>query len=120
VSTVAETEPTVTATLQLLIDGLPSKFVAEAGDALMVSLLGHAKVIDPVVSGDLDAGELSVSFEFEATGNVQADVRHAMRLLRGAAEGGQSRQFDWSRWLWDTDIGRTGSVQYPLVGAVAQ
>ena len=119
-STVTETEPTVTATLQLLIGGLPSKFVAEAGDALMVSLLGHAKVIDPIVSGDLDAGELSVSFEFEATGNFHADARRAVRLLRGAAEGGQSRQFDWSRWLGDTDLGRTGSLQYPLVGAVAQ
>jgi hypothetical protein len=60
-----------------------------------------------------------VSFEFQATGNVQADVRHAMRLLQEAAEGGRSRQFDWSRWLGDTDPGRTGWVQYPLVGAVA-
>ena len=102
-STVTETEPTVTATLQLLIGGLPSKFVAEAGG--------------PVY---LDAGQLSVSFEFEATGNFHADARHAVRLLRGAAEGGQSRQFDWSRWLGDTDLGRTGSLQYPLVGAVAQ
>ena len=115
----AETEPMVTATLQLLISGLPSKFVTEAGDALMVSLLGHAKVIDPIVSSDLDAGELSVSFEFAATGNVQADIRHAMRLFQEAAEVGRSRQFDWSRWLADTDLGRTGSVQYPLVGAVA-
>ena len=115
----AETEQMATATLQLLIGGLPSKFVIEAGDALMVSLLGHAKVIDPIVSSDLDAGELSVSFEFEATGNVQADIRHAMRLLQEAAEGGESQQFDWSRWLADTDLGRTGSVQYPLVGAVA-
>src|ERR1019366_9506319 len=115
----AETEPRVTATLQLLIGGLPSNFVTEAGDALMVSLLGHAKVIDPIVSSDLDAGQLSVSFEFEATGNVPADVRHAMQLLQDAAEGGQSRQFDWSRWLADTYPGRTGSVQYPLVGAVA-
>jgi hypothetical protein len=109
----------VAATLQLLISGLPSKFLTEAGDALMVGLLGHAKVIDPIVSSDLDAGQLSVSFEFEATGNVQADVRHAMGMLQGAAEGGQSPQFDWSRWLADTDLGRTGSVQYPLVGAVA-
>jgi hypothetical protein len=109
----------VTATLQLLIGGLPSKFLTEAGDALMVSLLGQAKVIDPIVSSDLDAGQLSVSFEFEATGNVQADIRHAMRLLQEAAEVGRSRQFDWSRWLADTDLGRTGSVQYPLVGAVA-
>jgi hypothetical protein len=119
VSTAAETEPRVTATLQLLIGGLPSNFVTEAGDALMVSLLGHAKVIDPIVSSDLDAGQLSVSFEFEATGNVPADVRHAMQLLQDAAEGGQSRQFDWSRWLADTDLGRTGSVQYPLVRVVA-
>ncbi len=109
----------VTATLQLLIGGLPSKFVTEAGDALMVSLLGHAKVIDPIVSSDLDAGQLSVSFEFAATGNVQADIRHAMRLLHEAAEGGESRQFDWSRWLADTDLGRAGSVQYPLVRAAA-
>ena len=107
------------ATLQLLLSGLPSKFLTQAGDALMVGLLGHATVIDPIVSSDLDAGQLSVSFEFEATGNVQADVRHAMRLLREVTEGGQSRQFDWSRWLADSDLGRTGSVQYPLVGAVA-
>jgi hypothetical protein len=44
------------ATFQLLIGGLPSKFMTEAGDALMVSLLGHAKVIDPILSSDLDAG----------------------------------------------------------------
>lgn len=118
-SIAVETEPMATATLQLLIGGLPSKFVTEAGDALMVSLLGHAKVIDPIVSSDLDAGELSVSFEFAATGNVQADIRHATRLLQEAAEGGQSRQFEWSRWLGDTTLGRTGSVQYPLVGAVS-
>jgi hypothetical protein len=110
----------VTATLQLLIDGRPSKFVAEAGDALMVSLLGHAEVIDPIVSSDLDGGQLSVSFEFEATGTVQADIPHAMRLLQEAAEVGLSRQFDWSHWLADAYLGRTGSVQYPLVGAVAQ
>ena len=55
-STVAETEPTMIATFQLLIGGLPSKFMTEAGDALMVSLLGHAKVIDPILSSDLDAG----------------------------------------------------------------
>ena len=40
-----------------------SGFVDDVGDVFMEALLGHPRVVDPIISGSLASGKLSVQFE---------------------------------------------------------
>jgi hypothetical protein len=103
------------ATLQIKIVGFPrpSASNGDVWDHLMERLLQQPGIIDPIVTDDLDKGEVWVSFEFEATGNVHDDVPKALGFLVAATRSdGQLPSFDWEQWLEGPTSART--VQYPV------
>ena len=104
----------LSATLQINLAGLPPPpdGSIDAWDYLMEKLLCHPAITDPVVSNDLDAGSVWISFDFEATGNVQEDVTKAMGFLAEATRLGHPSTFDWEQWLGGPTS--PGTVQYPV------
>jgi hypothetical protein len=106
----------LTATLQLTVGGVPNAIVDAAADEIMTELLKQPGVIDPVVSSDPDSGQMLVSFEFEATGDVREDVTRALGMFQDALRREPQERFNWQRWLEGLDLERAGTVQYPLVG----
>jgi hypothetical protein len=108
-------EPFV-ATLQIKIVGFPTPAGPGAPavwDGLMEKLLHQPGIIDPIVSDDLDKGEVWISFEFEATGNVQEDVPKALGLLVEATRSDEyPPPFNWEQWLGGPTS--AGTVQYPV------
>lgn len=73
-----KTEPLL-ATLQVTFDSLPAEVIDEMGDFCMEALNDSAEAIDPMVSGNLTTGQLTLSFEFAASGDYPAGVRHGCR-----------------------------------------
>jgi hypothetical protein len=85
----------------------------EPWDHLMEKLLGHPSIVDPVVSDDPKSGDVIISFDFEATGNVQEDVLKAITFLEEATHTDEPAQaFDWEHWL--SGPSSAGTVQYPV------
>jgi len=110
---------TMQATLQICLMGLPSDTAERVGDFMMEALLAYPDAVDPIVTSDLDTGELLISFEFEASGDVSADVPKALQTLGSAVEARQVAHqpsdlptFRWQDW-WQ-DGGHLGTVQYPV------
>jgi hypothetical protein len=86
---------------------------AQLWDDLMEMLLQHPRIIDPVISNDLDSREVGISFEFEATGNAHEDGFRALALLSEATRTtAPASPFDWERWLGEPSS--AGTVQYPV------
>ena len=100
------------ATMQASFGSIPEDVVDALGDELMESLLNSKAAVDPVVSGDMDAGEVALSFEFDAVGEYHQDVRRALEILAEVA-GDRLTAAGISR-----DLTPTGTVQYPLAEAV--
>jgi hypothetical protein len=73
-------------TFEAHFGNIPLKFVERWTNDLMVALDGHSEAIGPMVVADTSTGELVVSFEFAAVGDVDQDVPKAMRILREAIE----------------------------------
>ena len=103
------------ATLHISLEIPPPRPTGRASvwDQLMEMLLRHPRIIDPVISNDLDSGEVSISFEFEATGNAHEDGLTALAFLADATRTAQPvSAFDWGRWLGGPSS--AGTVQYPV------
>ena len=97
--------------LDLSLAPLPPSMDSTAWDELMELLLVHPGIIDPIVSDDMDTGSVSVSFEFEATGNAQADGLRAVTLL---SEATRTVEPTGAYEAWLRASARGGTVQYPL------
>jgi hypothetical protein len=108
------------ATLQITFTGIPAELAADLGDLLMVALLENSEVVDPILTSDLDTGELCVSYEFEATGEVRADTAKAIAILVDTARTQAARlkepktAFSWKSWLEGLSRRPAGTVQYPI------
>ena len=107
------------ATLQMTFTRLPAEAASQAGDWLMVALLEHPDVIDPILTSDLDAGELVVSYEFAASGDVRTDVPKGVAMLAEAVErrshlDGPKQTFTWEGWLASLEYPPVGTVQYTI------
>jgi hypothetical protein len=123
VSVAVEGPPTIFGNLQICLSGLPSDVAEKIGDVIMEGLLTHPRAVDPIVTSDLDSGELLISFEFEATGNIQVDGPQALGILAEAVDAQQAAEhsglpaFKWQDW-WQDGGKSPGTVQYPLALSV--
>ena len=103
------------ATLLLFLEAPPARSTGndDVWDDVMEVLVRHPGIIDPVISNDLDRGQVSISFEFEATGNAHQDGLAALNLLTEATRAaGPASAVDWDQWLGGPSS--AGTVQYPV------
>ena len=89
----------ITATLRVTVHAMKSVGAERMGDAVMEALEAHPSALDPIVSTDLDSGELTVAFEFGATGDQKADGATGLAILADALEAPAGRpvgeRLDW-------------------------
>ncbi len=64
--------------------GFPPDHLEAVTDALMMGLDGHPLAMGPMVVADKATGELVLSFEFVAAGNVNEDMPRGLDILRSA------------------------------------
>jgi hypothetical protein len=78
---------TTMATVEVRLGPMMGDEVEPLADALMEALDAHPAVVGPMVVADLERGDVMVSFEFAASGDVKRDRPRAMRILDAVLGG---------------------------------
>jgi hypothetical protein len=78
---------TTMAVVEVRLRPVTSGEVEPFADALMEALDAHPAVVGPMVVADMEKGDVTVSFEFAASGDVQRDRPRARRILDAVLAG---------------------------------
>jgi hypothetical protein len=70
-----------TAVLEMRFGGMPAELLEGITDAIMVALDAHPLTIGPMVAADKSKGEVALSFEFAAVGDLNQDMARALGIL---------------------------------------